>query len=231
MRVVLLAQELHCENHVAIGLIARGFDVATVTDSTALYLELLHRRSDILVIDLKVPQEQGFAVARHLRSIEATQFLGIIMLALQEEVSSRIAGLTSGADIYLVKPINIEELSVYIRNLRKRLKPAETKSDAVFWRLFQTEWRLVSPTGSDIELSHLEAAFMKIVAQNAGKPVKRKDIIMYAFGKDPLSYDNRRLEAVVSRLRRKVHRIYPLSQPIKVVHSVGYVFTDSIVCN
>lgn len=69
---------------------------------------------------------------------------------------------------------------------------------------------------------------MDMLVKSIGKPVKRRDIIAMGFGLDPLSYDNRRLDSIVSRLRRKLHEAYPLSQPIKVVHSVGYIFTEPV---
>jgi DNA-binding response OmpR family regulator len=79
----------------------------------------------------------------------------------------------------------------------------------------------------EIELSHLEASFLDIVIRNSGDPVSRRDIISKGFGKDFLAYDVRRLEAVVSRLRRKIHERCPLARPIKVVHSVGYIFAEA----
>jgi two-component system OmpR family response regulator len=72
---------------------------------------------------------------------------------------------------------------------------------------------------------------MDTLVKSLGNPVKRRDIIAIGFGLNPLSYDNRRLNSIVSRLRRKMHNAYPLSQPIKVVHSVGYIFTEAIRIN
>jgi DNA-binding response OmpR family regulator len=100
--------------------------------------------------------------------------------------------------------------------------------NSIKWQFNHREWRLLCPSGAAIELSHLESEFLKILVEHAGNPVKRRDIISLAFKQDPLAYDNRRLEAIVSRLRRKINGLYPLSQPIKAVHSIGYVFTDTV---
>lgn len=230
MRIVLLGRDCEEDADIVGGLNAAGFAAVRVTNSTSLYLELLRTPTDSVILDIENEPEEARRVLRHLRSYESTQDMGIIALGMPRDASYRIEALSSGADIYLPRPIHIQELAVYLKNIERRRQPVEASVDRVCWRLVQSEWRLVAPSGAQITLSHLEHSFIQIVAKNAGKPVRRRDIVTTAFGKDPLSYDNRRLEAVVSRLRRKVHRAYPLSQPIRVVHSIGYVFTEAIVC-
>jgi DNA-binding response OmpR family regulator len=96
------------------------------------------------------------------------------------------------------------------------------------WRFSRNSWKLITPSGVDIVLTHLETLLLDILADSPGRPVRRKDIIATALQQDPLAYDERRLEAVVSRLRRKIAKFYTASQPIKVAHSVGYIFADPI---
>lgn len=203
--------------------------VEGVSDSHALYLALLRRPSQILVIGATLPPEGGLAVVRQLRSIRSTSSIGIIVLA-GAAGPLRIEALRSGADACLAHPPDMDELKAYIRTLERRLWVEPLPESGHIWQFYQSEWKLVSPSGGGIELSHLEASFIHIIARHAGRPVRRRDIISQAFGQDPLHYDNRRLEAIVCRLRKKVHRCYPLSQPIKVVHAVGYVFSDAIRC-
>jgi DNA-binding response OmpR family regulator len=231
MRVVLIGNAFNEKSMLVMELVARGFDAVGVTSSSNVYLELLHRPTDAVVLDLDWSHDECMAVSRHLRAFDSTRELGILMLGSLVESCRRIEALGNGADVYLSKPVQTDELVAYLKNIERRKRPLDIRTDPLCWRFMQSEWRLIAPSGAPIELSHLETSFMCIVARNAGKPVRRRDIIASAFGKDPLAYDNRRLEAVVSRLRRKVHRVYPFSQPIKVVHSIGYVFTDAILCN
>jgi DNA-binding response OmpR family regulator len=230
MRVVLASKVSEGAEALFYELNAAGVIATPVTDVASLYLELLRFATDAVVIDLDNGVGDVGSVIRHLRGFASTRDLGIILLGTLTEAHHRVTALSDGADVYLAQPVEASELIVYLKNIARRRQHAETKLDAASWRYMQTEWRLVAPSGVPINLSHLESAFIAIVARNAGKPVKRREIISSAFGKDPLSYDTRRLEAVVSRLRRKVLRAYPISQPIKVVHSVGYVFTDTIIC-
>jgi DNA-binding response OmpR family regulator len=206
-----------------------GWQVQGVHDSRSLYLALLQRPVQVVVLAGRLRPEGGLAVVRQLRAIRNTASVGVILLA-EPGSPLGLEALTSGADACVGYPPAADELKAYVRALERRVRTDHDTEQGQVWQYHQTEWKLVSPSGVDIQLSHLEAAFISIIARQAGKPVRRRDIISQAFGLDPLHYDNRRLEAIVSRLRKKVHRSYPLSQPIKVVHSIGYVFTDAVRC-
>lgn len=202
--------------------------MVSVGSAAMLYLELLQHCAEIVVLDVGFLGLEAHDVSRHLRMVERTSAIGIVMLLPFNERRQRIAALQSGADVLLPKPVHADELMASLHGLNRRLAHGNTGSEPLLWKFLDSEWRLITPCGRQIELSRLEAAFVGIVARNAGRPVPRRDIIAVAFGQDPASYDNRRLEAIVSRLRRKLQGVHAVSQPIKVVHSVGYVFTDPI---
>jgi DNA-binding response OmpR family regulator len=230
VRIIVVMDEQQERRGLLGALSNAGMNATGVADGASLYLELLKERADMVVLERDLKGESGIAVAERLRSTPGIGNLGIILLVPPNEPGQRALSLERGADICLTKPVDTAELTAYIGSLARRLDPGRHPGHPLSWHFRQSEWRLVSPSGVGIDLSHLEAAFIDIIASNAGKPVRRRDIIALAFGKDPLSYDGRRLEAVVSRLRKKVYRTYPLSQPIKVVHSIGYVFTEAIRC-
>jgi DNA-binding response OmpR family regulator len=205
------------------------WQVDGVADSRGLYLGLLDKPVHILIIGPDFPAEGGVAVIRQLRGLRDSARMGIIMLAKPGSALA-IEALLSGADACIARPVDREELKAYVRTIERRITQTGTDPSQQLWTYVHNEWKLISPSGANIVLSHLESSFVHMIARHAGRPVRRRDIISQAFGQDPLHYDNRRLEALVSRLRKKVHRCYPLSQPIKVVHSIGYVFTDAIKC-
>jgi DNA-binding response OmpR family regulator len=208
-----------------------GFRICGVPDSASLYRYLMQVKVDIVILDVKLIGEDGFTVASHLRTIPQTRNIGIIMLTGGDEARLRIDGLNHGADVYLVKPIDVRELSAYIGSLHRRLHLTPAVDSIKGWRFLRNKGKLISPSGIEIDLTHLETAFIAMIAHNAGHPVKRKDIISIGFGQQVLAYDNRRLDAIVSRLRRKIIMKYPRSQPIKVAHSVGFIFVDPIECD
>jgi DNA-binding response OmpR family regulator len=228
MRVVLVEDNVSLRDDIVVSLCAEGLEVIGVSGSTELFFELLQKPVDIIIMDIGLAGESGLVILQQLRSLKNQRYLGIIMLTGHFEMSCRIECLASGADAYLVKPVEIEELTAYIQNVYRRVNIAVESYTQLKWQFNHREWRLFCPTGAVIELSRLESEFLKLLVEHAGKPVKRKDIIAVAFKQDPVAYDSRRLEALVSRLRRKIYALYPLSQPIKAVHSIGYVFTDTV---
>jgi DNA-binding response OmpR family regulator len=228
MRVVLVEDNVALRNDIVVSLCAEGLDVIGVSGSTELFFELLQKPVDIIIMDIGLTGESGLLILQQLRSLKNQRYLGIIMLTGHFEMSCRIDCLASGADAYLIKPVEIEELTAYIQNVYRRVNCAVENHAQINWQFNHREWRLFCPTGAAIELSRLESEFLKLLVEHAGSPVKRRDIITVAFKQDPIAYDSRRLEAIVSRLRRKIYALYPLTQPIKAVHSIGYVFTDTV---
>lgn len=229
LNVVVAAPDAAIRKHIAALLEREGVIVEAVADSRGLYLALLDKPIHILIIGPDLPAEGGLAVISQLRSLRDSARLGIIMLAKPGSALA-IDALLTGADVCLSRPTDGEELKAYVRALERRITSMGNEHIQQLWTYVHNEWKLISPSGANIVLSHLESSFIHMIARQAGRPVRRRDIISQGFGQDPLHYDNRRLEALVSRLRKKVHRCYPLSQPIKVVHSIGYVFTDAIKC-
>lgn len=228
IRIILVEDHIELRTEIVSSLQDEGFDAIGVGGSAELFFALLHNPADIIIMDIGLVGENGISILQQLKSIKRMQSLGIIMLTAQSGLSYRLECLTSGADAYLIKPVEIDELTAYIHILYRRMHSENELHTLLTWQFHHREWRLLCPSGAAVELSHLETAFIGILVENAGKPVRRRDIIAIAFMQDPIAYDNRRLEAVVSRLRRKIHGQYPLSQPIKAVHSIGYVFTDSV---
>ena len=228
IRIVLVEDHVNLRSEIVSSLCAEGLDATGVGGSTELFFELLKKPADIIIMDIGLPGESGMAILQQLRSLKDQRSLGIIMLTGHFEMNFRIECLGNGADAYLIKPVEIEELTAYIHNVYRRMHFGTDSYDSLKWQFNHHEWRLLCPSGIAIELSHLESEFLKILVEHAGNPVRRRDIISIAFKQDPIDYDDRRLEAIVSRLRRKIHALYPLSQPIKAVHSIGYVFTEKI---
>ncbi|SMP50184.1 response regulator transcription factor [Noviherbaspirillum suwonense] len=228
IRVILVEDHTLLRNEIVSSLCAEGFEAVGVGNSTDLFLELLQKPCDVIVMDIGLPGDNGMAILQQLRSLKGQRELGIIMLTGRPDMGCRIECLAGGADAFLIKPVEIDELVAYIHNVYRRIHSESNHFSSLKWQFQYREWRLICPSGAVVELSHLESEFLRILVENAGNPVRRRDIIGVAFRKDPIAYDNRRMEAIVSRLRRKIHSQYPLSQPIKSVHSVGYVFTDSV---
>lgn len=205
-----------------------GFDATCVKDFMQLIMQLFNSHVDVVIFDLESSGLEEMLSVKQIRSFKSLQSLGIIIVAFHCDAAHRMTLISNGADAFLSKPVQIDELSAYIKNIYRRTNSSEPTVGPAQWNFYRSEWRLVAPSGQSLALSHLEVRLMEMLVKSIGRPVKRKDIISLGFGLDPLSYDNRRLDSIVSRLRRKIRDAYPLSQPIKVVHSIGYAFAEPI---
>lgn len=213
-----LVDALTMENYLARGVANRG----------QLYKALLEHPVDIAILDVNLAGENGNDIAVELRAMSKTRAIGIIMLTGADSRSDRAKGLRSGADAYLIKPVDLPELYAQIESLYRRLSVPTAANTGVSWKYKTNERLLITPSGIEIELTHLEACFIKYLAVRPGSPVTRKDIISGALGEHPHIYDERRLEAMVSRLRKKIQQRRLVGQPIKVAYSLGYVFAEPI---
>ena len=228
IRIVVVEDDDAFREIVVLSLINRGYQATGVHDSAALYRELIERPADIVVLDVELSGDNGFTIANQLRAMQRTRLLGIIMLTSHSDLQTRVDGLESGADMFLTKPANPREITASIDSLYRRLNLNAEAQGSRPWRFIRTEWKLIAPSGAEIMLTHLETLLVDILVEGRGRPVSRRTIISTALQQDPLAYDERRLEAVISRLRRKIAKSYGSSQPIKVAHSVGYIFADPI---
>ena len=148
---------------------------------------------------------------------------GIIMLTAQGGSSYKIRSLSESADHYLVKPIRFDELLAHLRALERRVI-------ATNWRLYRVERELHAPDGHFEPLTEPELVLLELLASNAGEVVSRKSIAA-GFGVDWLDYDQRRLDQMVSRLRRRWRSHSGQDLPCRTEHGKGYSFCADIeVC-
>jgi len=188
---------------------------------------------DIAVVDIGRPGENGLSIAQRFRQSHSN--MGIIMLTAQDAIDTRLEGFSSGADIYLVKPVDTRELAAQIAALHRRLNTTN-KSLQVnnAWYLLFGGREIISPNKHTISLTHMEGQLMIILAKHAGKTVSREMLIQQISPEETNSFDPRRLEVCISRLRQKLLSSLSIEgsndaqQPIKTVRAKGYAFTQLI---
>ncbi len=174
---------------------------------------------NVLVLDLGLPGEDGLSIARRLRA--SHPLLGIIMLTARGSTADRIQGLTDGADIYMVKPVDMGELAAAIKAVSRRLHTAGDNTPA--WRLDAIGMRLLSPDGKEIELSYLEASLLQMLAESPDHFCETNALVL-AIGKNPEAYNPRALQVMLSRLRQKLGE----ESPLKAVRARGYIFAAKL---
>lgn len=179
-------------------------------------------RVNILLLDLGLPDEDGLTIAKKL---QGTKGLGIIMLTARGSLSERITGLDHGADAYLTKPVEMSELIAVIESVKRRLTVEFTTnvkdSDSICWFLDEAKRNLKKNCGQHIKLTATEGQILYTLAKVAPKPVSRKRLTE-SIGEEYAYYDERRLETIISRLRRKLKSTGAESSTIKAARGQGY---------
>ncbi|GLR78071.1 response regulator transcription factor [Azospirillum oryzae] len=218
-----------------------GFDAIGARDGAELDQLLRNRNAAIIILDVNLPDEDGFKIAARLRDGHGA---GIIMVTARSSTVDRVVGLEIGADAYLVKPVELRELEAQVKSLLRRLseRAAETASqaangtaggeagdsaDEARWSLDPTEWSLTNPAGIRISLTSMEMKLTSLLAAQARKPATR-DQISQALYNRRWNPEDRSIDTVVGRLRHKVEGAIGGPAPLKSVHGVGYVFSAPI---
>jgi DNA-binding response OmpR family regulator len=201
----------------------RGHDARGAATAKELRTQLSAKPPRIVILDVGLPDGDGFELAREIRS---TLDCGIIMLTALGEADDRIKGFEAGADIYLVKRASLREIEAAAQSLLRRLggvSRIETHT-ADLWRIDAEQWRLLSPGDQSVKLTATEYTFLSLVMEQPGQPRSREELIR-SIARPVPHWDNRHLDAVVSRLRRKVLKETGHELPVKVIYGNGYAFT------
>lgn len=198
-----------------------GFSVVGMEGALDLYRSMTLRSYDLVLLDIGLPDEDGFSIAAHLRGLSPR--VGIVMLTGYDSGQDRIRGLRAGADAYLPKPVDMEEVVTTLHNLARWVVPdtsaAHTRTK---WRLDERGWCILAPGGVEIEMSLAERQVMAMLAAAAGVPVQREALIARLV-KNAHDFDPHRLEMLVHRLRKKCQQLAEEELPLRAVRGVGYV--------
>lgn len=192
-----------------------------VCDGSSLDRALAESVADIVILDLGLPGEDGISIARRLR---ANHSCGIVMVTARGRVDERVRGHETGADLYFVKPVDIRELNAALINLARRI----SKKPEPVWRFSALTSTLQTPRGKAVSLTAQECILMQRLLESPGRNVSRRDIFTALNQPDDL-YADKRLEALVSRLRSKIKTADAASElPVRARHNLGYAFLAEV---
>lgn len=222
LSIALLEDDLLLRDRILMPKLQRyGFAVDPFGMAAELYARMPQRHYDIVVLDIGLPDEDGFSVTRRLRATQPE--LGIVMLTGRRESPDHIRGLSEGADAYLTKPVDIQVLAATLHSLARRLQSAAVDVSATGgWRLDTHGWCLLSPAGQLIALTKTERRLMARMMKTHGEVVPREELIA-ALTTNVYDFDPHRIDSMVHRLRRKVSDRSGETLPLVAVHGAGYV--------
>jgi DNA-binding response OmpR family regulator len=202
MRILLVEDEPDAARMVAKGLREQAYAVDVVGDGEAACFQAAVTDYDAIVLDLLLPGKDGVEVCRQLRSEGAT--VPILMLTARDSLNSRIAGLDSGADDYLVKPFAFEELLARLRAIARRgARPLLPERLRIGDLELDTRAHRLQRGGRDIPLTAREYALLEYLARHRGEVVGRAEIAEHVWDESYEPFSNV-IEVYVRRLRHKL---------------------------
>ncbi|MGB4061801.1 MAG: response regulator transcription factor [Burkholderiaceae bacterium] len=199
-----------------------GIRVRGAEDGEVLDALLRQRHADILVVDVNLPGEDGLSICQRMR--EAFPEIGLVMLTARVMPADKTAGYQSGADVYLTKPANVDELEAVVANLSRRIRRRVSNG----LQLDVPRQQLALAGGVAVGLSLLE---MRLLYELALAPERKlsTDLLLQrldARSDNPALRDN--LPVTISRLRQKLASGLGQGEVIKAVRGFGYQLTQAI---
>lgn len=203
-----------------------GFDVALASDGAEALANLSTIAPDLLIADVMMPRLDGLEMTRALRS--AGNDVPILVLTARDSVGDRVEGLDAGADDYLPKPFDLQELLARVRALLRRATPSST--DGEEWLTFadlamNVGGREVVRGGERIPLTRTEFTLLEMFLRRPRRVLDRQFILDEVWGYEFATSANS-LEVYVGYLRRKTE-VNGLPRLIQTVRGIGYVLKES----
>lgn len=234
LKVLVIDDEDNIVEFIRLGLRYEGFQVESASDGEQGVTAAQRINPDLIILDLMMPGINGLEVCRLLRTNPITGELPILMLTAKDEVQDRITGLDAGADDYLTKPFNFDELLARIRAILRRQKrttaqAGEEAGSENNGQLLQfgdlhlnMATREVTRGGRLIELTATEYNLLHLFMSHPRQVLDRQTILNRVWGYDFLGETNI-IEVYVRYLREKIEDSPSSPRLIQTVRSVGYV--------
>ncbi|HKT03235.1 MAG TPA: response regulator transcription factor [Rugosimonospora sp.] len=218
-RLLVVEDDLNILELLSASLRFAGFAISTASSGAEAVAVARDERPDLIVLDVMLPDLDGFEVIRKLR--DGGTRTPVVFLTARDGVDDKIRGLTLGGDDYVTKPFSLEELTARIRAVLRRTSGQNSSARLTFADLELDEdahevWR----DGQRIALSPTEFKLLRYLMANAGRVLSKGQILDHVWSYD-FRGDDSIVESYISYLRRKVDAVEP--RLIHTLRGVGYV--------
>lgn len=225
-RILIIEDDPAISELVAVNLEMAGYDVSQALDGIKGQAMALQLMPDMIVLDLMLPKVDGFTICQRLRRDERTAEIPVLMLSALGQTQNKVEGFNAGADDYLTKPFEIEEMLARVRALLRRTDriPQAAKHSEILNHgpltlvpeRFEAIW-----FDRTIKLTHLEFDLLHCLLQRHGQTVSPSDILREVWGYDP-DDDIETIRVHIRHLRTKLEPDPRHPRYIKTVYGAGY---------
>ena len=222
-RLLVVDDEPNILELLATSLRFAGFEVVTATNGREALAEAHRSRPDLVVLDVMMPDMDGFTVVRRMRGEGCTA--PVLFLTARDATEDKVTGLTVGGDDYVTKPFSLEEIIARIRAVLRRTSGRASAADGGARLVFadielDDDSHEVWKAGRPVALSPTEFKLLRYFMQNAGRVLSKAQILDHVWHYD-FGGDANVVESYVSYLRRKVDTTEP--RLLHTLRGVGYV--------
>lgn len=229
--IIVVDDEADLREAVRDYLVAQGFIVSTADGGAALRAILAERPADLVILDVRMPGEDGISIARDIRGRAP---IPIIMLTANRDVVDRVIGLEVGADDYLSKPFDLRELlarirAVLRRAVRPQAAPAADRQEIRFGRcMLNLDSRTLYATdGMPVPITTMEFDLLRAFAERPNRVLTRDQLLDLAHGMGSTPFD-RSIDTRIARIRQKIEPDPRLPTTLKTVRGAGYMFVPGL---
>jgi DNA-binding response OmpR family regulator len=220
--VLVIEDDANTADLISLYLAREGFYTLTANDGKQGLDLAARRRPDLVVLDLMLPKVDGWEVCRRLRMMSD---IPVIMLTARDEEIDRVAGLTLGADDYVVKPFSPRELVARVMAVLRRTQPRKERSDKVLRQgdiVLDTEKRSLYVRGHSVDLTHHEYALLAALMAVPGKVFTRDELLDRIYPQGEAIVIDRVVDVHIGKLRKKIERNPSAPDYIQTIRGVGY---------
>jgi len=225
-RILLVDDEVRVLNFLRSKLKGAGYEVLTASNGQDALEEAQAQEPDLIVLDIVMPRMDGFDTLKELRRFSSVP---VIILSARRDDTDKIKGLGLGADDYLAKPFNPDELVARIESVRRRLEPAEKRKFTAPFAIedmnIDVAKRSVNIGHKEIQLTRIEWLLLSELAQNAGRLMLYEELLTSVWGPEYRD-DVQLLRTWMSRIRYKIEKDPHSPTKIRTMPKVGYIMAQ-----
>lgn len=196
-----------------------GYKVEAFENAESFYKSLEAAIPELIVLDVMLPDENGYEIVKRLRNTLATKSVPVIMVTAKTQEIDLVKGLENGADDYVKKPFSIMELISRVKALLRRTTPEESKCLTLEEIRIDHERHVVYADGQQVELTFKEYELLRLLMNNVGVVLSRENIMIHVWGTD-FEGESRTVDMHIKTLRQKLGES---GKHIRTVRNVGYV--------
>jgi len=223
-KLLVVDDEPNIRDLLASSLRFAGFDVVTAEDGSGAFHEAQASRPDLIVLDVMLPDMDGFTVTRRLRDAGITT--PVLFLTARDAVADRVQGLRAGADDYVTKPFDLDEVAARVEGLLRRAGRTQQAASTVLQvadLTLDVDSHDVRRGGEDITLTNTEFELLRYLMENVGILLSKQKILDAVWSYDFGGQVNV-VELYISYLRKKIDADRPAL--IRTVRGAGYILRE-----